>query len=82
MQLTNELWKKIILSLEPLTERIVMAETSTTPLYPSNKNDIDDDAIYLKIEGSDLATYLVTVKYKDILERKLYDELKKHYILT
>ena len=82
MQLTDELWKKIILSLEPLTERIVMAETSATPLYPSNKNDIDDDAIYLKIEGSDLATYLVTVKYKDILERKLYNELKKHYILT
>ena len=81
MQLTDELWKKIILSLEPLTERIVMAETSATPLYPSNKNDIDD-AIYLKIEGSDLATYLVTVKYKDILERKLYNELKTHYILT
>ena len=81
MQLTDELWKKIILSLEPLTERIVMAETSATPLYPSDKNDIDD-TVYLKIEGSDLATYLVTVKYKDILEHKLYNELKTHYILT
>ena len=73
--LHQDIWKDIILSLKPLSDRIIMLDTEPMTMY----NKDDPDIINLNIEGSDIAIYLATIKYKDILEQKLFEKTGKNY---
>lgn len=65
----EEIWKDAVESLAPLTERIPILDTEIVSL--NSPATVEPESLTFKVEGTDLAVYLATVKHKEQLEAYL-----------